>query len=830
MLISPNMVLGRYKIRSAIGKGGMGEVFLADDTELERPAAVKVLLEGVADDNEGVRRFVQEAKAASALNHPNILTIYEIGNLEDTRFIASEYIKGHTLRELLRRGQFDLHDAIDIATQVAAALDAAHGVGIVHRDIKPENIMVRDDGLVKVLDFGLAKLITDHGETVDSEGATLAQIKTVRGALVGTVNYMSPEQARGKDVDTRTDLWSLGVVLYEMLTLTSPFAGETSSDTIAGILKSDPAPVSRELPHEVFRILGKTLQKNRDERYQTARDLLLDLKNLKRELEFDSQARLSGSSRPVTSGLLSTGNGLGNITGLHGSVQTTGNISQQASSAEYIVTSISKHKRAWMASAVFVLLAVSGVAAYFSFFATRAEAVDSIAVLPFTNVGGVEDNEYLSDGLSEALINNLSQLPQLKVIARTSSFKYKGRDVDPLQVGKELGVKAIVIGRVLQRGDDYQISVELVNAGNNTQIWGETYSRRVSDFQTLQEDIVQTISQKLHLNLSGDQEQQITKNFTNNPQAYQAYLNGVFYGRKRGVENMKRSLDYYNQAVELDRNFALAYVGQATAYNLLVGSDVVDPTEGKAKARAAVERALAIDDKLAEAHVALARSKNNELNWPGAEQSYRRAIELSPNYAAARNFYAFYLSVQGRHDEALSQIQRATELDPLSLHLKSIEGSILYFARRYDDAVSQLQASIAHDREDTFAHAYLGLTYAAMGKPEEADAAFSRVNEIQGETTSTMIYIGRVRVIAGRTEEAKAILEKLETTDQYVSLGELASLYAAFGEIDKAFETLEKAYAANDLQLQFLKVDPGYDPLRNDPRFDSILRRVNVAP
>jgi serine/threonine-protein kinase len=812
--------VGRYRIDSKIGAGGMGVVYLAEDTELERRVALKVLPPDVGDEDR-IRRFVREAKAASGLNHPNILTVYEIGTYEDSRFIATEYIQGETLRQRILREPPSLEDAIGIATQVAAALNAAHDAGIVHRDIKPENVMIRGDGIVKVLDFGLAKLI-EKQPAADPEDATLAYGKTLPGMLMGTVTYMSPEQARGRDVDTRSDIWSLGVLIYEMVEGRNPFEGETSSDVIAAILKTDPAAPLRA-PHELSRIMRKTLEKRPDERYQTIKDLLLDLRNFARQVQFESEAarvNLSGSGsgrfdslRGASGAGISWGPGRETGAGVMATVDTQTSIAGPWPS------------RRLLGVAGLVLLAIAAGAAYFAFAPGSSKSIRSLAILPFTNVGGDPNTEYLSDGLSEALINRLAQLPQLKVISRSSSFKYRDAP-DPKQVASELGVEAIVVGRIAPRAGKLQISIEMINAADNTQIWGESFIRSPEDIQAVQEDVARAVSQKLELKLSGDQGRQIAKDLTNDPRAYDLYLNGVYYSRKRGVENIKRSLEYQQQALALDPNFAQAYIELANAYTVLAGSDVIGPDEAKLRARAAVEKALQLDDTLSDAHLALARIENDGINWLAAERSYRRAIELNPNSAGAHNYYAFFLSRSERHDEALAEIRLAQELDPLSVALRSTEASMYYLARRYGDAVRLLSEAVARTPDDTFAHSYLGLSYLGLGEYEKALAEFEQVNRIQGDTTSVQIFLGRVYAAAGRREEAAGILRQLETTDKYVSPGELATLQASLGEHEKAFASLERAQAERDLQLQFLKVDPGYDSIRDDPRFKSLLAKL----
>lgn len=821
--------IGRYRVVSKIGSGGMGEVYLAADTELDRHVALKVLRAEAAGDADRVNRFVQEAKAASALNHPNILTVHEIGKHDGSRFITTEYIKGETLRDRFRGSPLTLRETLDITMQVAAALNAAHEAGIVYRDIKPENIMLRDDSLVKVLDFGLAKL-AERPASVDSasEDATRAQINTSPGVVMGTANYMSPEQARGKATDARTDVWSLAIVLYEMLTRATPFAGETTNDSIAAILTKEPAPLDESVPLELQRIIKKSLQKKPDERYQTVKDLLIDVKNLKHELEFSEELERSHIPAFSKSTNVAATQSAGNATGMHdGAVSTQNSISQQPSSGEYIVSEIRQHKRGALAAVLgglIVALVVGG--AYFFWFASPAAAINSVAVIPFENTGGDPEQEYLSDGISDALINNLSQLPQLKVIARSSTVKYKGKEIDPQVVARELGVGAIVTGRVSQRGDNLNISVEMINAAYKTQMWGETYSRKIADAQTIQHEIARNISEKLRLKLSGGQEQQLLKQATSNPEAYQIYLNGEFHLRKAGTENLRKALQYYLQALALDPNFALPQVGVAASYRLLGGNSVIDPQEANAKANAAVQKALEIDETLAEAHAMLGALKQDEWDWAGAESELRRAIELNPNLAIVHSGYSSYLSRLGRNDAALVEIRRAQELDPLRLSIQTNEGATLYFARRYDEAIQKYQNILQKEPEKAVTISYLGYTLAAKGQYAEAIGAFQRSMSIDGENSSDQCFLGSALAKAGRRDEALAVLGKLKGTKEYVSPAELAVLYTALGDTEHAFASLEKAYAARDLQMQYLKVDPNYDALHTDPRFADLLRRV----
>jgi serine/threonine protein kinase/tetratricopeptide (TPR) repeat protein len=815
----------------------MGEVYLAEDTTLRRLVAVKLLPAALTADQDRLHRFEREAFAASSLNHPNILTIHEIGAENGHHFITTEFIDGESLRQHLRDKQLELHEVLEVGVQVASALAAAHAARIVHRDIKPENIMVRKDGIVKVLDFGLAKLVEPEQETaLDTEAPTQALHRTAPGVVMGTVSYMSPEQARGLEVDARTDIWSLGVVLHEMIAGRLPFEGATTTDVLGLILFKEPPPLTHlgtHIPVELDRIVTKALKKDKEERYQVVKDLGLDLKSLMQRLEFEAERERTETSErgSQTRGVTATSEGSAGMVGTSNIAarptgQAAGGDIHTTSSAQYIVEGVKRHKRG--AGLVLAALVVAIVAfTYLAFVRSAKASINSVAVMPFVNVSKDANTEYLSDGISESLINNLSQLPQLKVIARSSSFKYKGKELDPEEVAKTLGVGAIVTGRVIQRGDELQISVELINAQDKTQMWGEQYTRKATDLQAVQAEIGHTISEKLRLRLTGVQEQQLAKQATQNPQAYQLYLNGSFYARKGNFENYKKALDYYTQAVALDPKFALAYVGMTVAYTNLTESGT-DPKELLAKGRAAVQKALELDDSLAGAHSALAIIKENDWDWSGAENEHKRTIELSPNSAGEHGNYAIYLSLMGRTSEALAENSRAQELDPLRISLKSGKAIILYFGQRYDEAIQVFQNVIKLQPDYAAAHLIFADTYAAKGQYAEAIAEYQKYISLNGETTSTLCYLGSAYAKSGKRDEALAILNKLKTTKEYVSPAELAVLYVGLGDKEAALDSLERAYQAHDLQMQYLKVDPHFDALRSEARFQDLMRRTGL--
>jgi len=489
---------------------------------------------------------------------------------------------------------------------------------------------------------------------------------------------------------------------------------------------------------------------------------------------------------------------------------------------------VGQHKHAIALLLVMLLVAIAGSAYFFYFAKSSQAAIDSVAVLPFTNTANDPNAEYLSDGISGSLINSLSQLPQLKVIAQSSTFKYKGKEIDPQEVANALGVQAIVIGRIVRLGDTLQISVELVNARNKTQMWGEQYNRKAADLQAVQGEIARTIVEKLRVKLTGTQEQQVTKHATENPEAYQLFLNGEFSGLKGRIEDERKALDYYNQAIGLDPNFALAYVQVAEAYDYFASTSLSDPKDALAKANEAVHKALELDETLAQAHTMLGLIKLEEWDWSGAESEFKRALDLNPNLARAHGVYGSYLTIMGRSTEGLAENKRAQELDPLNIHAKLGEGLALLNARRFDEAIRQLQHVIELQPDFSLAYYVLGVCYAMKEMYPEAIAEYQKFTSIEGEKTENQIYLGYAYAMSGQREKALAILNKLKTTKEYVSPAELAILYTGLGDKDGAFHELERAYAAHDLQMQYLKVEPHYDSLRSDPRFSDLMRRVGL--
>jgi serine/threonine-protein kinase len=825
----PGTRFGRYEIRSQLGVGGMGEVYLAEDTRLNRTVALKFLPAEVATDQKRMQRFNQEAHAVSALNHPNIITIYEIEQDAPIPYITTEYIEGVTLRDRMSQGRMKLEEALDVAIQTASALSAAHAKEIVHRDIKPENIMLREDGYVKILDFGLAKLMEKQATSPEA----VTQVHTDLGAVIGTARYMSPEQARGLEIDERTDIFSLGIVLYEMIAGRSPFAGGTNHEVVAAILKEEPLPISNyyaQAPARLQEIISRSLAKDRDARYQTIKELLNDLKAFRQDFEFEIKlhARETGSGSGATTAGTDT-DGFRHITASEPMARPTLSALLERSDQK-------RRKMMTFISVGVLAAALAGFAVWY--FMRTGQSIDSVAVLPFVNVGGDTNTEYLSDGITESLINSLSQLPNLKVIARSSVFRYKGREIDPQTVGRELGVRAVLTGRVVQLGDQLSIQTELVDVDTQTRLWGENYNRKVSDIIALQDEISREISEKLRLKLSGKEREQLGKRYTENSEAYQLYWKGRYLWNRRRPEDIREAIRDFQLAIDLDPNYALAYTGLADCYvlgNLLQMS----PREAMPIAIEKTQRALLIDPNLAEALTSLAKIKlSYEWDWTGAEIEFRKALELKPGYATAHQWYGVYLSELGRHDESLGQRRRALELDPLSLSISTGLGRAYFWARKYDEAIEHLQKTLQQDPKYADTHWSLGLAYEGKKMYTEAIAAYqsaislSKTTEFPEGKPEMIAALGHAYAAAGRRDEALKIIEQLKVLiaqQRYVSPYSIALIYAGLGEKEMAFEWLDRASNERDESYIHLKVDPRLDDLRSDPRFTERLQLIKLA-
>ena len=851
MTIPSGKKLGRYEIRSKLGAGGMGEVYLAQDTsELGRTVALKIVPAEVANNKDRLQRFTQEARAVSNLNHPNIITVYEFGQTDSGSFIAVEYIDGVTLREHLSARRLKLIDVLDLAIQIVAALNAAHEAGVTHRDLKPENVMVRRDHIVKVLDFGLAKLApppsTLRSKEIDSEAGTIVQ--TEPGLVMGTVSYMSPEQSIGTGIDSRTDIWSFGVLLYEMLAGCLPFQGKDIHRQIIAIQETEPATLSQlveGVPDRLEEIVAKCLAKNKDERYQTAKDLLIDLRNLRRKLDVDAEIE-----RTVAPALRSTSAAAtGSITagsppqtfgvpsgGIAASPQTlppeggTPN-THAGSSAEYVVTGIQQHKIVAVIGVLVLVAASIGLGLFWRARNSAVGTINSIAVMPFQNRSADADTEYLSDGLAESLIYRLSQLPNLKVSPTSSVFRYKGKETDAQKIGNELGVSAVLTGRIVQRGENLTISVELVDVRSNKLLWGEQYERKMSELLTTQREIAAEIANKLQLKLSGEGEQKLAKKYTDSNEAYQLYLKGLFHFANRTKEDVQKAIGYFQQATRLDPNFALAYVGISQSYSMMPSYSYLSPKEAFPQAKAAAEKALEIDPSLADAHGALATTfAAYDWNWAEAEREFKRAIELNPSVADIHYRYGLiYLIPAGRMDEAIREIKRALELEPLSIAMNANLAGAYMYARQNDLALAQARKTFDLEPNHITARVWLANVYESLGMYHEA-IALSEESLKNRSDQYFLLYSGYAYAKTGRPEKAEdAIkklrdLEKTEPVDSY----DFAVLYVGLGDNDKALVELEKSFNERGYYVPLLRVDPLMDPLRDDPRFADLIKRVGL--
>ena len=794
--------LGNYRVVRLLGAGGMGEVYEAEDARLGRRVALKLLSASFVEDEGRLRRLKREAATASALNHPGILTIHEVDHVDGFDFISTELVEGATLRARVARGPLELAEVLDVGAQVASALAAAHEAGIVHRDVKPENIMVRRDGYVKLLDFGLARPALGAQPPApagalppSSEAQPLTQ--TDPGVLAGTVAYMSPEQARGLEVGPASDIWSLGVVLYELIAGRRPFAGETAADVLAAIAggEREPPPLPAPgLPEELGRAVTKALRKEPRERYASAAELAGDLRRIRRRLEAETAG--GAARRP-------------------------------------------RRPRAWVAAALALALLAAAAVGLLLLRPRRGAGdaeIQSVAVLPFANAGGDAEMEYLSDGLTESVISDLSRLPGLRVMSRNSVFRYKGGGADAAGAGRALNVQAVLTGRVETRGGRLLVSVELVDVGSNRQLWGGQFARRDEDILALQKDISREISERLRLRLSGDDARQVARRYTEDAEAYQLYLRGRYFWNKRTPEGIRKGIEYFERARARDPSYALAHAGLADGYHLLALYFVMPPQEAYPKAKEAALTAVKLDGLLAEGHASLAYvTQNYEWDWPGAEGGFRRAIELNPNYATAHQWFAWHLMLRGRSEEAHAEMRRALELDPLSVAINADLGLYFYYTRQHGRAGEQFLKTLEMDPNLKELHLYLFNNYMEMGMFEEAFAEAERAGARSwGGREDGLPLLKRATLAGGVRGYWQKILElELERARRDgggLEPATMAQCYANVGDRDKAFFWLARAYEAHSDAMLYLKVNPAYDGLRSDPRFDELLRRVNLAP
>jgi serine/threonine protein kinase/tetratricopeptide (TPR) repeat protein len=802
--------IAHYRIIKKLGAGGMGEVYLAQDTKLDRKVAIKVLRPDSVTQENLKKRLIREAQAAAKLDHPNICAIYDVNEADSLTFIVMQYIEGETLADKMERKPLRLSTVLSIAEQAAEALAEAHAHNLIHRDIKPHNIMITPRGQLKILDFGLAKQLRSS-DAVDYDAPTVSLLSTP-GHVIGTMPYMSPEQVQGEPLDPCSDIFSLGVTFYEMLAGKHPFKDKSAAVTMSRILLGDPIPTEQfqtQASPELQAILSKMLCKDKAARYQSAQDLLTDLRQLPAPLSADDTQSEAPPTKEVSP------------------------ITQKQNVVDRVLSKAGRNKWAVLAAALAVILLVVAISRLLS-----REHLDSLAILPFTYVSSDPqlmanpDREYLSDGFTDSIINSLSQLANLKVIARSSVFRYKGKNLDVQAIGRELNVRAVLVGQIKQVGDELTINAELMDVQENRSIWGETYQRKTADIQTVQKEIARNISERLRLKLTGADQTQLAKTYTDSGEAYEAYLKGRYHWNKRTDEGFKQATKFFQEAIVKDPNYALAYTGLADCYTLRSDYGFLPPTDGYALAKGAVTLALKYDESLAEAHTSLASIKAvTDWDWQGAENEYRRAIELNPNYPTAHHWYAAQLLVQGKLDQALQEIKKAQQLDPLSLGINKDFAVILLYARDYDKALEQCRKTLEIEPNFSVMSTYIAQIYELKQKYPEATAELDRAHAAAPDDGEITYGLAQAYALSGRKDEAVKISNELnQLSEQKLYLPkEAAYLAMLLGEKDKAVAILQKAYEGHYLSVAEIKMDPRFDELRKDARVVELLQKIGLS-
>jgi len=793
--------IAHYRIIKKLGAGGMGEVYLALDTKLDRKVAIKVIRADSIAEEHLKKRLLREAQAAAKLDHPNICAVYEVNEAGSLTFIVMQYIEGETLAESMSREPLSLSTALAIVEQAAEGLAEAHAHGIVHRDIKPHNIMLTQRGQLKILDFGLAKQMLSS-DPVDNEAST-AQLLSTPGHVLGTMPYMSPEQVQGEPLAPSSDIFSLGIVLYEMLAGKHPFKDKSAAVTMSRILFGEPMPTEQfqtQVSPELQTLLSKMLRKDKATRYQSAEDFLTDLRQLPLRHATDNT---QGETPHITP---------------HRNVVS-------------ILSESTIAKAALVAGALALIIAVIAISGWFS-----TEHAESLAILPFTyfssdpQLMANSDREYISDGMTESIINNLSQLTNLKVIARSSVFRYKGKDLDVQAIGRELNVHSLLVGEVKQEGDELRIAVELMDVQGNRSIWGDTYQRKTGDIQTVQKEIARNVSEKLGLKLTGADQTQLTKTYTHNGEAYQAYLKGRYYWNKRTDESFKKAIGFFQEAIKIDPNYGLAYTGLADCYTLRSDYGFIASQEGYALAKAAVTLALKYDESLAEAHTSLASIiAVTAWDWQGAENEYRRAIELNPNYPTAHHWYGSQLILQGRMEQGLGELKIAQQLDPLSLGINKDLAVGFIYTRDYATALQQCQKTLEIEPTFRMMSTYMAQIYQLQQKYTEATTELEKAHAAAPEDAEIAYGLGQAYALMGKKNEALKISSELNQAGNTFLPKEAAYLYSLLGEKEQAVAILQKAAENHIMSVAELKMDPRLTELRKDGRVSELLQKIGLS-
>jgi len=781
----------RYEFMEELGKGGMGKVYKVFDTRIKEEVALKILKPEISDDEKTIERFTNELKFSRKIVHKNVCRLYDLGEEEGTHYITMEYVEGQDLKSLVRQtGQLAIPTTISIAKQVCEGLSEAHKLGTVHRDLKPSNIMIDKEGNARIMDFGIARSLKAKGIT----GV---------GVMIGTPEYMSPEQVEGKDVDQRSDIYSLGVILYEMVTGRIPFEGETPLG-IAMKHKSempkDPSEINTQIPDDLSKVILRCMEKNKEKRYQSAGEMRSELERIEKGIS--TTERIIPKRKPITSR----------------------EITVQFSMKKLFIPALVVIAITIIAVIIWQILSQKQIA-------SLEPAKPSIAVLPFVDLSSQKDQEYFCDGLADELINRLTKIESLMVPARTSAFSFKGKELDIQEIGKKLNVDMVLEGSLRKAGNKLRITVQLVNVADGYPVWSEKYERDEKDIFVLQDEISLAIVDKLRLKLLGEEKGKIVKRYTENVEAYQAYLKGRYHWNRRTEESLRKGLEYFSLAIEKDPNYALAYVGLAESFNIMGENFVIPPKEAFPAAKQAALKALQINKNLGEAYTSLAIVKVDfDWDWTGAEREYRRAIDLNPNYATTHQLYAEYLSMMKRHDEAIEEIKQALELDPLSLVINTVKGVVFYYKRQYDQAIKDLNNTLEIDPNFSLARLFLARCYIQKEKFDEAIAELQRAIAV---SEGGMQYLGELGVAYGaasKTDKAWKVLGDLMnlSKQKYVPPFYIAAIYLALGEKEQGFKWLEAAYDERDYNLCWLKVEPLVDSVRSDSRFKELLKKVGL--